>query len=160
MWKHSATPTSLRRNPDMVWPPRTSLANLNSHVAVDYRRQDKRLKALIVTWYIVEQLPVIAPADYDRSFQHDDRSRPRPRPRPPPHVHRPRHGPLRPRPRLRRRALHLGTKRNAATSAPASTPSTSTSMACRGTPPNMSSTPSPSFASKTKPPSEHTAPAI
>ena len=53
-----------------------------------------------------------------------------------------------------------GTKRNAATSALASTRSTSTSTACRGTTPTTCSTPSPSSAAKTKPPAEHTAPAI
>ena len=49
---------------------------------------------------------------------------------------------------------------DAATSALASRRSTSTSTACRGTTPNTCSTPSPSSAAKTKPPAEHTAPAI
>ena len=42
------------------------LANLNSF-AFDYVTRQK-VQATNVTWYIVEQLPVIAPADYDRSF--------------------------------------------------------------------------------------------
>ena len=42
------------------------LANLNSF-AFDYVTRQK-VQATNVTWYIVEQLPVIAPADYDRPF--------------------------------------------------------------------------------------------
>ena len=42
------------------------LANLNSF-AFDYVTRQK-VQATNVTWYIVEQLPVIAPADYDRTF--------------------------------------------------------------------------------------------
>ena len=42
------------------------LANLNSF-AFDYVTRQK-VQATNVTWYIVEQLPVIIPADYDRSF--------------------------------------------------------------------------------------------
>ena len=42
------------------------LANLNSFV-LDYSARQK-VQATNLTWYIVEQLPVIAPADYDRSF--------------------------------------------------------------------------------------------
>ena len=83
------------------------------------------------------------------------RPRPRSRPRPPPHLHRPRHGPLRPRPRLRWPALHLERRSSAATCAPASTPSTSTSTASPAQTPPTSSTPSPSSAATTKPPSAH-----
>ena len=42
------------------------LANLNSF-GFDYVARQK-VQATHLTWYIVEQLPVIAPADYDRSF--------------------------------------------------------------------------------------------
>ena len=42
------------------------LANLNSF-AFDYVARQK-IQATHLTWYIVEQLPVIAPADYDRPF--------------------------------------------------------------------------------------------
>ena len=42
------------------------LANLNSF-CFDYVARQK-VQATHLTWYIVEQLPVIAPADYDRSF--------------------------------------------------------------------------------------------
>ncbi len=42
------------------------LANLNSF-PFDYVARQK-VQATHLTWYIVEQLPVIAPADYDRSF--------------------------------------------------------------------------------------------
>ena len=42
------------------------LANLNSF-AFDYVTRQK-VQATNVTWYIVEQLPVIAPADYERRF--------------------------------------------------------------------------------------------
>ena len=42
------------------------LANLNSF-AFDYVTRQK-VQATNVTWYIVEQLPIITPADYDRAF--------------------------------------------------------------------------------------------
>ena len=42
------------------------LANLNSF-ALDYVARQK-VQATHLTWYTVEQFPVIAPADYDRSF--------------------------------------------------------------------------------------------
>ena len=42
------------------------LANFNS-VAFDYVARQK-VQGTHLTWYIVEQLPVIAPADYDRAF--------------------------------------------------------------------------------------------
>ena len=42
------------------------LANLNSFI-FDYIARQK-VQATNLTWYIVEQLPVIAPADYDRRF--------------------------------------------------------------------------------------------
>ena len=42
------------------------LANLNSF-ALDYIARQK-VQATHLTWYIIEQLPVIAPADYDRRF--------------------------------------------------------------------------------------------
>ena len=42
------------------------LANLNSF-AFDYVARQK-VQATHLTWYTVEQLPVIAPADYDRPF--------------------------------------------------------------------------------------------
>ena len=78
------------------------LANLNSF-CFDYVARQK-VQATHLMWYIVEQLPVIASADYDRSFG-TTTARDLVRDHV---VHRPRHGPLRPRPRLRRRALHLG----------------------------------------------------
>ena len=65
------------------------------------------MQGTTLNWYIVEQLPVIAPADYDRPFGHTTaRALVRD------HVLRLTytahgHGPLRPRPRLRRPALHL-----------------------------------------------------
>ena len=42
------------------------LANLNS-ISFDYVARQK-VQGTHLTWYIVEQLPVIAPADYDRAF--------------------------------------------------------------------------------------------
>ena len=42
------------------------LANLNS-LGLDFVARQK-VQATHLTWYIVEQLPVIAPADYDRPF--------------------------------------------------------------------------------------------
>ena len=42
------------------------LANLNS-IPFDYVARQK-VQGTHLTWYIVEQLPVIAPADYDRRF--------------------------------------------------------------------------------------------
>ena len=44
------------------------LANLNSF-ALDYAARQK-VQGTHLTWYTVEQLPVIAPADYDRVFGH------------------------------------------------------------------------------------------
>ena len=127
---------------------------LNS-MAFDYVVRQK-IQGVTLNWYIVEQLPLIPPNAYKSSAR-----------RPPatssattaPHVHRPTWPPS-PATSATTASPSSGTKRNAATSAPASTPSTSTSTACRGTTPNTSSTPSPSSAAKTKPPSEHTAPAI
>ena len=133
------------------------IANLNSY-CFDYVTRHK-MPGTNLSWFIVEQLPVIASADYDRSFgamtardlvrDHVLRS-PTPLTTWPPS----------PSTSATTASPSSGTKRNAATSAPASTRSTSTSTACRGTTPNTCSTPSPSSAAKTKPPSEHTAPAI
>ena len=44
------------------------LANLNS-ISFDYVVRQK-IQGTTLNWYIVEQLPVIAPADYDRAFGH------------------------------------------------------------------------------------------
>ena len=84
-------------------------ANLNSF-GLDYVSRQK-VQGTHLTWYTVEQLPVIAPAAYDRSFGTTtarDLIRD--------HVlrltyTRPRHGPLRPRPRLRQRTLLMGRRR-------------------------------------------------
>ena len=85
------------------------LANFNSF-AFDFVTRQK-VQGTHLSWYIVEQLPIIAPEDYDLFIRRDNRPRPRPRPRASPYLHRPRYGALRPRPWLRRPALHLERRR-------------------------------------------------
>ena len=72
------------------------LANLNSF-AFDYVARQK-VQSTHLTWYTVEQLPVIAPDAYDRRFGAVTRAGACPRSRAPPDLHRPRHGAVRPRP--------------------------------------------------------------
>ena len=132
------------------------LANLNSF-AFDYVTRQK-VQATNVTWYIVEQLPIITPADYDRAFGATtarDLVRD--------HVLRLTYTAhdMAPSPRTSATmARHSsGAKKNAATCAPASTRSTSISTASPRKTRSTCWTPSPSSARKTKPPSTTTAPA-
>ena len=82
------------------------MANLNA-ICVDFVARQKA-QGTHLNWYIVEQLPVIAPDAYDQKFGNKtarDLIRD--------HVLRltytaPRHGPFRPRPRLRGRPLLMG----------------------------------------------------
>ena len=76
------------------------MANLNS-LCFDYVTRQK-LQGTNLSWYIVEQLPVIGARRLRPEVRRHDGPRPGPPPRPAPHLHRPRHGALRPRPRLRR----------------------------------------------------------
>ena len=132
-------------------------ANLNSF-GLDYVSRQK-VQGTHLTWYTVEQLPVIAPADYDRSF-----------------------GATTTRDLVRDLVLRLTyTAHDMAPFARALSYDGDPFLwdeeerrhlrarldalyfhltACRGPTPNTCSTPSPSSAAKTKPPSEHTAPAI
>ncbi len=132
-------------------------ANLNSF-GLDYVSRQK-VQGTHLTWYTVEQLPVIAPADYDRSFGATtarDLVRD--------HVLRLTYTAHDMAPFARdlgydgepfiwdeEERRHLRARLDALYF---------TSTACRGTTPNTCSTPSPSSAAKTKPPAEHTAPAI
>ena len=72
------------------------VANLNAMCADFVTRQ--KAQGTHLNWYIVEQLPVIAPDDYDRRFGSTTARELRPRPRAPADVHGPRHGALRPGP--------------------------------------------------------------
>ena len=129
------------------------MSNLNA-MCVDFVARQKA-QGTHLNWFIVEQLPVIASADYDRPSPATSSAITSSASRTPPTT-----WPPSPTTSVTTASPSSGTKRNAATSAPASTRSTSTSTACRETTPNTCSTPSPSSAAKTKPPSEHTAPAI
>ena len=82
------------------------IANLNS-VCFDFIARQK-IHGTNLSWYLVEQLPVIAPDAYDCRFGDVTAAELGAGPRAAPHLHRPRHGALRPRPWLRRPALHLG----------------------------------------------------
>ena len=53
------------------------IANLNSY-CFDYVTRQK-MPGTNLSWYLLEQLPVIAPADYDRQFGNQTAPRPRPR---------------------------------------------------------------------------------
>ena len=71
------------------------VANFSS-LPFDYVVRQK-IQGTAMNWFIVEQLPVIAPDGYDRrqAFQRHDGARSRPRPRAAADVHGPRHGALR-----------------------------------------------------------------
>ena len=77
-----------------AWDASSIVANLNSLLFDFVTRQ--KLHGSNLSWYLLEQLPVIAPDDYDRCFGRDDGARPRPRPRAAADVHGARHGALRP----------------------------------------------------------------
>ena len=70
------------------------VANVNA-MCTDFVARQKA-QGTHLNWYIVEQLPVIAPEDYDRLFGDTTGARSRPRPRAAADVHGPRHGALRP----------------------------------------------------------------
>ena len=139
-------------------PPWLLAANLNSF-AFDFVARQK-VQGQHLNWFIVEQLPVMAPPGYQRGFGHRTalaivRD----------HVLRLTYtahdmAPFAPRPRLRRPAVPLGRRGNGGTSAPASTRSTSSSTACHARTRSTSSAPSPSSAARTRHGSAATAPAI
>ena len=69
-------------------------ANLNA-IVFDFATRQK-IQGQTLNWFIVEQLPVIAPRGLRPAFRRDDGARPRPRPRAAADVHGARHGALRP----------------------------------------------------------------
>ena len=100
---------------------------LTAHFAL-ISSPDRRFMGTNLNWYIVEQLPVIAPADYDRPFgpttaraSSATTSSASPTP--------PTTWPPSPATSATTARPSSGTKKSAATCAPASTPSTSTSTA-------------------------------
>ena len=82
------------------------LANLDS-LCLDYVSRQKN-QGTHLTWYLVEQLPVIAPGDYGQQVRRHDRPRARAGPRSASDVHGVRHEAVRARPRVRWGAVHLG----------------------------------------------------
>ena len=124
------------------------IANLNS-LAFDFVTRQK-MHGTNLSWYLLEQLPVITPKTYDCHFGNctaADLVRD--------HVLRLTYTSHDMAPFARDLGHHghpsPGTKKNAATSEPASTPSTSTSTASTATTPPTSSPPSPSSNARTKP---------
>ena len=88
------------------------LTCFNSFV-FDYVARSK-IQGQHLNWFIVEQLPVLPPAAYDRAFGPKTAAEIVQRPRPAPQLHRPRHAAVRARHGLRRRAVHMERGRTAA----------------------------------------------
>ena len=71
--------------PDDAQSTTCLVANLNA-LCLDFVARQK-VQGTHVNWYIVEQLPVIAPEDYDRQFGNTTAREPRPGPRAPTHLY-------------------------------------------------------------------------